>query len=144
MDIQNLIIVIVSFILAFFAIKFITKILFKLLILILILLSGLLFYQYFSDVNIIDDVNALYCKDNTEFNIKCNCFVNPILSDLSERFSSEQLDSIKSRKIKSNTEFLKSYTNKEEEIKNCFKKYNQSNSIIEEIFKDLKKMKLPF
>ena len=140
MDLQNIIILIVSIILAFFAIKYITKIIFKLLILIVIFLSGLILYQQLSNTNMIDNVESLYCHDN-EVNIKCECFVMPILADLNKRFPSEnEIEKIKSQKIKSNTEFLKSFTNVEEEIKICFEEKNESIGI----FLELKKVQLFF
>jgi hypothetical protein len=126
MDLQNIIVLIVTIVLVFFAIKYITKIVFKLLILIVIVLGGLIVYQQLSDTNMIDNVESLYCSEGKETNIKCECFVIPILDDLNSRFSLEEIENIKSQKIRSNTEFLKSFTNVEQDIKVCFKEKNES------------------
>ena len=129
MDLQNIIVLIITIVLVFFAIKYITKLVFKLLILIVILLGGIIVYQQVSDTNMIDNVQSLYCIEDKETSIKCECFVMPILDDLNSRFSLEEIDIMKSQKIRSNTEFLKSFTNVEKDIKLCFKDKDESIGI---------------
>lgn len=146
MDIQSiitenldLILLIGSIIASFFVIKLVTKIIFRLIILLLIITTALVVYQKFSNTNLIDDVQKLYCDGEKLDPIKCTCFVNPIIDDLKIRFNEEELETLKSKKLKANTEFLKSYKLKESEIKNCFQTMGNSNGILEEIFNDIKK-----
>ena len=135
----DLILLIGSIIASFFVIKLVTKILFRLIILLLIITTSLVVYQKFSNTNIIDDIKQLYCEGEKLNLIKCNCFVNPIINDLNTRFNEEELEILKTKKLKANTEFLKSYKIKENEIKNCFQTIGDSSGILEEIFFDIKK-----
>tara|TARA_Y100001954_G_C15743165_1_gene569608 strand:- start:135 stop:596 length:462 start_codon:yes stop_codon:yes gene_type:complete len=135
----DLILLIGSIIASFFVIKLVTKILFRLIILLLIITTCLVVYQKFSNTNIIDDIKQLYCEGEKLDPIKCNCFVNPIINDLNTRFNEEELEVLKTKKLKANTEFLKSYKIKEDEIKNCFQTMGNSSGILEEIFNDIKK-----
>ena len=135
----DLILLIGSIIASFFVIKLVTKILFRLIILLLIITTSLVVYQKFSNTNIIDDINQLYCEGEKLDLIKCSCFVNPIINDLNTRFNEEELEILKTKKLKANTEFLKSYKIKENEVKNCFQTMGDSSGILEEIFNDIKK-----
>ena len=135
----DLILLIGSIIASFFVIKLVTKILFRLIILLLIITTSLVLYQKFSNTNIIDDIKQLYCEEEKLDLIKCNCFVNPIINDLNTRFNEEELEILKTKKLKANTEFLKSYKIKEKEIKNCFQTTGDSSGILDEIFNDIKK-----
>lgn len=138
---QNLdtILVIATIIASFLVIKLVTKILFRLIIVLTIMILALVGYQTFSNTNIIDDVTNLYCKENKANQTKCSCFVQPIIADLETRFSKEELEKLKNKKLKINTEFIKSYKIKEQYIRSCFENAGDSSGILEEIFNDIKK-----
>ena len=138
---QNLDIIIVlgAIIASLLVIKLVTKILFRLIIVLVISIITLITYQQVAGTNIIDDVKSLYCNGKNADLIKCSCFVEPIIMDLEARFPKTELEILKRKKLKVNTEFIKSYKLQEEEIKKCFETIGQSSGILEEILKDIKK-----
>tara|TARA_B100000530_G_scaffold330926_1_gene274962 strand:+ start:899 stop:1285 length:387 start_codon:yes stop_codon:yes gene_type:complete len=118
-------------------IKMVTKILFKLIIVVLIITGLFVTYQVFSGTNIIDSVTILYCDNENRDEVKCQCFVEPIITDLKSRFNEQELLELKAQKLRANTEFIKSYKLQEQNIKTCFTDHN-SSSILEEILQDIK------
>ena len=106
------------------------------------MIAAFIGYQQFSGTNIIDDIQYIYCKEKTLDSTKCKCFVTPIITDLETRFSEKELGKLKSKKLRANTEFIKSYKAKEDEIKKCFEKFGDSKGILDEILSDIKKTKL--
>ncbi len=134
----DIILIILGIFFSLIAIKLVTKILFRLLILIVIFMGSFIGYQTFSGTNIIDTVENLYCNKKEQDLKKCECFVKPILKDLRSRFSEEEIEELKAKKLRANTEFIKSYKLKEQEIKICFKKSGEQKGILEEIMLDIK------
>ena len=133
----DLILLVVGILLSIMVIKMVTKILFKLIIVILIITGSFVTYQIFSGTNIIDSVTMLYCDNENIDEVKCQCFVEPIITDLQSRFNEQELLDLKAQKLRANTEFIKSYKLQEENIKTCFNN-NNSSSILEEILQDIK------
>ena len=129
----DILLAIVAIIASLLVIKLVTKILFRLIIVLVIAIFSLITYQQFSDTNIIDDVQSLYCTGKKAEPIKCACFVKPIIVDLERRFSEEELKKLKTKKLKVNTEFIKSYKIQEQEIKSCFETIGSSSGILEDI-----------
>jgi len=118
--------------------KLVTKILFRLIIVFVIAIFSLIAYQQFANTNIIDDIQLLYCEGKKSDPVKCTCFVKPIIMDLETRFSEIELEKLKTKKLKINTEFIKSYKRQENEITNCFETIGESSGILEEILNDVK------
>ena len=135
----DIILTIGGVLLSLMVIKLVTKILFKLIIIIIIITGGFVTYQIFSGTNIIDDINTLYCEGETIDVIKCKCFVMPIMQDLETKYNPEELIALKAKKLRANTEFIKSYKTKETEIKMCFENNDQSLGILDEILGNIKK-----
>ncbi len=134
----DIILIILGICLSMMVIKSVTKILFRLIIISLILTAAVIGYQVYSGTNIIDNISNTYCKakNNT---VKCECFVKPIILNLEERLTKEGLEELKENKLRTNTEFIKSYKIQEKEIKKCFKELGESNGILEDILNDIKK-----
>tara|TARA_B100001250_G_C19734544_1_gene760143 strand:+ start:858 stop:1310 length:453 start_codon:yes stop_codon:yes gene_type:complete len=132
----DIVILVIGIILSLALLKLATKILFRLIIFLVILIGGYVGYQQIFEKNIIDDTYNLYCHEKTE--IKCTCFVQPILAALENKFPKEELDKLKNNKLKCNTEFIKAYRLHEQKIKTCLNQ-NGENNILEEIVKDIKK-----
>ena len=141
-DNLDVILIITGAIMSILAIKLITKILFKLITICVILIGLFIGYQQFLGTNIIDDIQALYCKDNNQNEVKCACFVTPIINDLESRFTPTELIELKTKKLKANTEFIKSYKIQENEITICFESKGVSKGLLDEILKDIKEMGL--
>ena len=59
--------------------------------------------------------------------------------DLEKRFPQKELEVLKTKKLKVNTEFIKSYKIQENKIKTCFETIGDSSGILEEILSDIKK-----
>tara|TARA_B100002052_G_C15607036_1_gene473536 strand:- start:3 stop:470 length:468 start_codon:yes stop_codon:yes gene_type:complete len=147
MELTQIILIIAVIIISFMVIKLVTKTLFKLIIILLMLGACWIGYLEFSGTSIIDTVSQLYCNENsgskidftTELKdpIKCTCFVKPILDDLNNRFPNQQIEEVKKSALKSNTELLKSISNKEQEIKTCFE-MNGDEGMFEDIINDIK------
>ena len=135
METTQIILIIAAIILSFMALKLVTKILFRLIIILITIVLFFMGYQHFSGTNIIDETKK-FCNNNSQ-PIKCTCFFKPIYSDLTSRFSEEEIDLLKTNKLKSNIEFGKSYKIKEKEIKKCFEDIGQT-TILEEVLKDIK------
>ena len=136
----KIIVIIFAISLILWALKFLTKLIFKILVPIAIIIAAYFAYQFLFTNNIIDDVTSLYCEKGNIDEIKCDCFVKPILADIEGRLTSEQLNGIKADPLKAVGEFRKSYINKKEEINACFEKNGKTSGIIDEIFEDIKKM----
>ena len=94
----DIILIICSVLLSLIVIKLVTKILFKLIIVIIIFIASIFLYQTTLGTNIIDDISILYCQSETPDSVKCECFVNPIVSDLINTFGEQELDSLKTHK----------------------------------------------
>ena len=147
MELTQIILIIAAIIISFMVIKLVTKTLFKLIIILLMLGACWIGYLEFSGTSIIDTVSQLYCNENSGSKIdfttdlkdpvKCTCFVKPILDDLNSRFPNQQIEEVKKSALKSNTELLKSLSNKEKEIKTCFE-MNGDESMFEDIINDIK------
>jgi len=141
MDITQIIIIIVAISVAWIVFKLLTRFIFKIVLPILILLIGVYFvYQYFGPGNLLEDITELYCEGNDVDEVKCECFVKPIISDLESRLSVEALLELKNNPLKSAEEFHTSYKNKQEEINSCFKSKGKTNSMADDILKDIKEL----
>lgn len=134
----DIILIILGICLSMMVIKSVTKILFRLIIVSLILTAAVIGYQVYSGTNIIDNISNTYCKTDNNM-VKCECFVKPIISNLEERLTKEGLEALKENKLRTNTEFIKSYKIQEKEIKECFNELGESNGILEDILNDIKK-----
>lgn len=141
MDLTQIIIIIIAISLALIVFKLLTRIIFKVILPILVLLIGGYFvYQYYGPGNLIEDITELYCEGNDVDEVKCECFVKPIISDLESRLSVEDIIKLKNNPLKSNEEFHISYKNKQEEINSCFESKGESKSMADDIFKDIKEL----
>lgn len=134
----DIILIIITIITSLLVMKLVTKILFRLIIVFVIAIFSLIAYQQFANTNIIDDIQLLYCEGKKSDPVKCTCFVKPIIMDLETRFSEIELEKLKTKKLKINTEFIKSYKRQENEITNCFETIGESSGILEEILNDVK------
>ena len=134
----DVILIIITIVASLLIMRLVTKILFRLIIVLVIAIFSLIAYQQFANTNIIDDIQTLYCNGEKSDPIKCTCFVKPIIMDLEKRFSDDELEKLKNKKLKVNTEFIKSYKLQEKEIKNCFETIGESSGILQEILNDIK------
>lgn len=146
MQIANILIVIILVVLVFWIFKLVAKLVFRLLLVGVILVGGIFVFQYFKKTNIIDQISSLYCSETKDEknSLKCKCFTDPILRDLQDRFSKSELEQIKKNPVQAANEFRQSYQNQKQEINTCFEKNGESNSIVEEIFDDIKKTGFDF
>ena len=139
MDITQIIIIIIAISVAWIVFKLLTRFIFKIILPILIVLIGGYFaYQYYGPGNLIKDITALYCEGSNVDEVKCECFVKPIILDMESRLTSQQILDFESDPIKSTKEFYISYENKKDEINLCFESKGKSNSIVDDMFKDVK------
>ena len=139
MDVTQIIIIISVIIVSWIVFKMISKIIFKIILPILIvLIGGYFLYQSLGPGNLIEDVTEVYCEGATVDEIKCECFVKPIILDLENRFNTQQLLDLKSNPIRSAEEFINSYNNKKDEINKCFQSKGESANIADSIFEDIK------
>ena len=134
----DIILIIVTIIASLLVMRLVTKILFRLIIVLVIAIFALIAYQQFANTNIIDDIQTLYCEGEKSDPVKCTCFVKPIIMDLETRFTKVELEKLKAKKLKVNTEFVKSYKRQEQEITNCFETIGESSGILQEILNDIK------
>ena len=137
MGIFQIVIIIFSCLFIWLIIKFVTKVLLKIVFLFLILVVSFFAYFHFSKTNIFDKMNELYCVQNKSVeNLKCKCFVLNITEDF-EKNNKNEVEQIKKNTLKSMNEFLESYDNKKEDIRDCFEKNGASGNLVEEIKNDL-------
>ena len=137
MDLTQIVIIIIAISVAWFVFKLLTRFIFKILLPILILLIGGYFaYQYYGPGNLIEDITALYCEGNNIDEVKCECFVKPIISDLESRLSKEEFLALKNDPFKSAEEFHISYKNKQEEINSCFESKGETKNMAAEMLKE--------
>ena len=133
-NLTQIMIVIIALVAAWIVFKLITRIIFKIILPILILLIGGYFaYQYYGG-NLIEDITELYCEGDNIDEVKCECFVKPIISDLESRLSKEELLAV------TGDDFISSYLNKEEEINSCFESKGKTKSIADDVLKDIKEL----
>ena len=139
MDLTQIIIIIAAISVAWIVFKLLTRFIFKIVLPILILLIGVYFvYQYFGPGNLLEDITELYCEGNNIDEVKCECFVKPIIVDMESRLTSQQILDFESDPIKSTKELYISYENKKDEINLCFESKGKSNSIVDDMLKDVK------
>jgi hypothetical protein len=139
MEINQIIIIIAFILVAWIVFKLLSKIIFKIILPILIvLIGGYFIYQSIGPGNLIEDVTKIYCEGDTVDEIKCECFVKPILLDLETRFNTQQLLDLKNNPLRSAEEFITSYNNKKNEINKCFESKGESDNIADSIFEDIK------
>jgi hypothetical protein len=145
MDLTQIIIIITIIMVAYIVFKFISKIIFKIVLPILIILVGGYFlYQYYGPGNLIEDITEVYCEGDNMDEIKCDCFVKPIILDLETRFTAQQLLDLKNSPLKSTEEFITSYQNKKAEINKCFESKGSSSNIASSVFEDIKVLFINF
>ena len=139
MDLTEIIIIIAIIIVAYIVFKFISKIIFKIVLpILIILIGGYFLYQYYGPGNLIEDITEIYCEGDNMDEIKCDCFVKPIILDLETRFSDQQLLDLKNNPLKSTEEFITSYQNKKAEINKCFESKGKSSNIADSVLEDIK------
>ena len=134
METTQILIIIAAIVLSFMVLKFVTKLLFRLIIVLIVLIVFYMGYQHFSGTNIFDNISKL-CQNDKD--LKCVCFTTPILDDINNRFTNEEIEKIKTNKLKCNIEFGRSFQAKEAEIKACFEKHGET-SLLEEILNEIK------
>lgn len=138
-NLTQIMIVMIALVAAWIVFKLITRIIFKIILPILIILIGGYFaYQYYGPGNLIEDITELYCEGNNIDEVKCECFIKPIISDLESRLSAEDLIELKNNSLKSAEEFHKSYKNKQEEINSCFESKGKTKNMADDLFEDIK------
>ena len=139
MDLTQIIIIIAIIIVAYIVFKFISKIIFKIVLpILIILIGGYFLYQYYGPGNLIEDITEIYCEGDNMDEIKCDCFVKPIILDLETRFSNKQLLDLKNSPLRSTEEFITSYQNKKAEINKCFESKGKSSNIADSVLEDIK------
>ena len=139
MDFSQLIIIVVALLVAWIVFKLITRIIFKIILPILIVLIGGYFaYQYYGPGNLMKDVTRLYCEGSNVDEVKCECFVKPIILDMESRLTSQQILDFENDPLKSTEELFISYQNVRDEINSCFKSKGKSESIVDDMLKDIK------
>ena len=113
MDFSQMLFIFLCFILIWLVIKFVTKFFYKILLLISIILIFIYSFFNFTENNIFDTMQELYCEEESKVdNLKCTCFVNNIISDFKIRnndLSDKELEELKNNTSKSFHEFIKSY-----------------------------------
>lgn len=140
-NLTQIMIVMIALVAAWIVFKLITRIIFKIILPILILLIGGYFaYQYYGPGNLIEDITELYCEGNNIDEVKCECFVKPIISDLESRLSQEEFLVLKNDPFRSTEEFHISYKNKQEAINACFESKGKTKSMVDDVLKDIKEL----
>ena len=135
----QLMIVIIALVAAWIVFKLITRIIFKIILPILIVLIGGYFaYQYYGPGNLMNDITSLYCEGSNVDEVKCECFVKPIILDMESRLTSQQILDFENDPLKSTEELFISYQNVRDEINSCFKSKGKSESIVDDMLKDIK------
>ena len=141
MDLTQIIIIIIAISIAWIVFRLITRFIFKIVLPIVILLIGGYFaYQYYGPGNLIEDITELYCEGNDVDDVKCECFVKPIISDLRSRLSAETLLELENNPVKSTEEVYISYKNKQKEINSCFESKGKTKSMADDVLKDIKEL----
>jgi len=141
MDLTQIIIIIIAIAAAWMVFKLLTKFVFKIVLPILILLIGVYFaYQYYGPGDLMKSITELYCEGDNIDPVKCECFVQPIISDLESRMSGEEFLELKNNPLKLTEEFHTSYKNKKDAINACFQEKGETGNLGEDILKDLKKL----
>jgi len=145
MDLVQIIIIIIAIAAAWIVFKLLSKFIFKIVLPILILSIGVYYaYQYYGPGDLIQSITELYCEGDNIDQIKCECFVQPIVSDLESRLSVEEILEFKDNPLKSTEEFFTSYTNKKEQINSCFELKGETNNMADDIVKDIKDLLVGF
>ena len=140
-NLTQIMIVIIALVAAWIVFKLITRIIFRIILPILIILIGGYFaYQYYGPGNLIKDISSIYCEGNNVNEVKCECFVKPIILDMESRLTAQQILDFENDPIKSTEELYVSYKNVKDEINSCFESKGQSKSIVEDILEDIKKL----
>ena len=141
MDVTQIIIIILALAAAWIVFRLLTRFIFKVVLPILILLIGVYFALHnYGPGNLIADVTELYCEGEKMDEVKCECFVKPILSDLESRLSADDMLALRNDLSKSTDEFLTSYKNKKEEINSCFESKGETQNMADDILKDIKEL----
>lgn len=133
-NLHDLIIVAAGIIVAIIIIKFVVKLAIKLVLLAIVILFVLyvLFVWHGGLVNLGQDdflLNELredYCEIKAD-EVKCNCIIEPIYSDIRSRYPDEEIDELKGNRVKSVQVIFKSAKTKKDEIKECLRKYKSEN-----------------
>jgi len=141
MLLTQIIIIIIAIAAAWIVFKLLTKFIFKIVLPILIILIGVYFaYQYYGPGDLFESITELYCEGDNIDQVKCECFVQPIISDLESRLSVEEILELKNNPLKSTEEFHTSYKNKKEVINSCFQDKGESENLADDILKDIKEL----
>ena len=140
-NLSKIMIVIIALVAAWIVFKLITRIIFKIILPILIILIGGYFaYQYYGPGNLMKDISSIYCEGNNIDEVKCECFVKPIIVDMESRLTAQQILDFENNPLKSTEELFVSYQNVKDEINSCFESKGESKSIVDDILEDLKNL----
>ena len=131
---MNIVVVVLAIVVGFIVIKFVAKVIFKLIgfVIILLLTLYMLFYWNGGLLDLGNNHFMLYeleqkfCK--TEKKEICNCIIQPLIVDVEQQYRPDNIEEIKSNKMKSVKIILKSMHKNKLSIKECLK-MNDADSL---------------
>lgn len=148
MSTHDVIILIVVIIVGIILIKVIAKVLFKIIIFLAIVgaICYLLFFYNGGFVNtgkkefILYELQSKYCTDKYD-SVKCECIINPLIVDLKEKYTSEQIEGLSKDPVKTGKVLIQILNDNKVEIKACLK-VKHADSAWEDFVKDIKSLNL--
>jgi hypothetical protein len=148
MNTQNIIILAIVIIVGIILLKVIARVFIK--VLIFIAVAGAILYLLFffrgGIVNkgekrfILYEIQSKYCGEKQD-TIKCECIINPLLVDLSAKYSKEEIAEISKNPLKTAETLLKLLNDNKKAIKACLKE-KDADYAWDDFVNDLKSLKL--
>ncbi len=132
MNITDLLVVGAAIILGFIILKFVVKIFFKFIIFLLIAAFAV-FVLFFWKGGLLDvgnkdfmlkELHNKYCQTSSDDRIKCECILDPLMSDIYTKYSPEEINKISKDKIESLRIISKSVAKNKSQIMKCLKENN--------------------
>jgi len=128
MELQTIIIIVIAIIIGILILKFLSKIAVKLILLIIVIAVVIYFLLFWQggqlDIGnqdfIMIELQQEYCQDDKNL-AKCECIINPVMTDIRREYSNHDLLELQQDKLKSLRIIFKSLNDNKDEIRQCLK-----------------------
>lgn len=140
----NLIVIILMIIAAFIVLRFVVKIIAKIIafLVILVLIGYLLFFWNGGLLDLgnkdfmLNELEQKYCVEQKD-EVKCDCIVKPLINDIEDKYTAEEITQMQERKLKSLRVIVQSLKENKTEIQQCLKERN-AEGVWKDFLQDLK------
>jgi len=140
MDMQNIILIVVSILVSYILFKILKSAL-KILIPLLIISAGAYYiYTTMTSTNFIEKFEAVYCQGEQPDEVKCECVTKLVLNDIKRNKSEQELQELSQNSVESLDLIKDSLLKNRENITSCLEDKGYEMTSFDDILAELKSL----